>query len=257
MLRPLFVTASTTLVLLRRDRIFVPVLLAAIGISFFAQIASDWGVEEFSKILNDIGFFGFQITGSVVALFWGIKMVTDSRTEGAIEVELAAPIDRKTWLIGKYLGLLACLLVLGAMILIGWQGMMLLNNFGWMSLAELTAFGFTVLGWAVLGAVALLFGCLMRQAVALFVTLALWLAGLSSALVANTLPPGSSPLTKKIMVGLARAWDLQQFNLVSSAVSGAPLPWTELSWRLSYGILLIIFTLSLACVFFSRRDVTQ
>lgn len=257
MWKGLFVTASTTFTLLRRDKIFTPFLISAIAISIFAQLASDWGVEEFNKILNDIGFFGFQMTGSFVALFWGIKMVSDSRTEGSIEVELAAPIERTTWLLGKYLGLTATLILLGALIVVSWQGMMLLNNFGWMQMTEWIAFAFTILAWAVLGALAILFGCLMRQTVALFVSLALWISGLCSTIVANTLHPDTPESTKRLVVGIARAWDLQQFNLVSSAVSGIPLPWNELGWRLAYGVLLIAFILSIATVLFRRRDVTQ
>ena len=256
MWKALFVTASTTFTLLRRDRIFTPFLISALAISIFAQLASDWGVEEFNKILNDIGFFGFQMTGSFVALFWGTKMVSDSRTEGSIEVELAAPIGRTTWLLGKYLGLAAALVLLGVIIVVGWQGMMLLNDFGWMKGTEWTAFGFTVLAWTVLGAVAVLFGCLVRQTVALFVSLALWITGLCSALVANTLHPDTPETTKRLVTGIARAWDLQQFNLVSSAVSGIPLPGEELGWRLAYGVLLIVFVLSLASALFRRRDIT-
>ena len=256
MWKGLWVTASTSFTLLRRDRIFIPFLISAIAISIFAQLASDWGVEEFSKILNDVGFFGFQMTGSFVALFWGIKMVSDSRTEGAIEVELAAPIHRTTWLLGKYLGLTTTLILLGIIIIVSWQAMMLLNSFGWMNRAEWTAFAFTVLQWAVLGAVAVSFGCLIRQTVALFVSLALWLSGLCSAVVANTLHPDTPRATKRLVVGIARAWDLQQFNLASSAASGIPLPWEELGWRLAYGALLIGFVLSLATVLFRRRDVT-
>jgi ABC-type transport system involved in multi-copper enzyme maturation permease subunit len=256
MWKGLFTTASTTFTLLRRDRIFIPFLISALAISVFAQLASDWGVEEFSKILNDIGFFGFQMTGSFVALFWGTKMVSDSRTEGSIEVELAAPIQRTTWLIGKYLGLTAALLLLGVLIVVSWQAMMLLNDFGWMKPAEWTAFGFTILAWSVLGAVAVMFGCLIRQTVALFVSLALWVTGLCSAVVANTLHPDTPESTKRLVSGIARAWDLQQFNLVSSAVSGIPLPWEELGWRLAYGVLLIVFVLSTASFLFNRRDVT-
>jgi Cu-processing system permease protein len=250
-------TASTTLTLLRRDRIFVPIVLSAMAIAIFAQLASDWSVAEFSKVLNDIGFFGFQMTGTLVAIFWGIKMVTDSKTEGSIEVELAAPISRSTWLLGKYLGLVAAFFLLAIVILVAWQAMMLLNDFGWMSQPELVALGFTILGWAVMGAVALLFGCIARQAVALFVTLALWLAGLTSAMIANTLSQDTPESTKTIVQGIARAWDLQQFNLASRASQGAAIPWPDLSWRLAYGVLLVAITLSLACALFSRKDVTQ
>src|SRR5690606_34381136 len=106
------VIAWETFVLLRRDKIFVPALVISLLISVLANLASDWSVEDFEKILFDIGFFGFQMTGSLVAIFWGAKIISDSRQEGSLEVQLAAPISRGSWIIGKYAGLCLCLVVL-------------------------------------------------------------------------------------------------------------------------------------------------
>src|SRR5271169_3241497 len=108
-LRAIRVIALETFLLLRRDRIFAPALVLGLAACALALLASDWSIEDFSKILYDVGYFGFQITGGLVALVWGTKTVGDSRQEGSLEVQLAAPISRFTWLIGKYLGLATCL----------------------------------------------------------------------------------------------------------------------------------------------------
>ncbi len=54
--RTLSVISWETFVLLRRDKVFVPALVASLLISAFANLASDWSVEDFTKILFDIGF---------------------------------------------------------------------------------------------------------------------------------------------------------------------------------------------------------
>ncbi len=250
------IVAWEAFVLMRRDRIFLPALIAALLVSGLANLASDWSVEDFTKILFDIGFAGLQLTGSLVAAFWGIAAVTDSRQEGALEVQLAAPISRTVWLLGKYLGLVLCLLLLAGLLLALWQGLMLLNGFGVMTRAQCMIFAFMVLGWLVLGALAMLLACCMRQAVALFALISLWLVGLTSSLVAHTLGSATPPLTQRFVKGLARVWDLQQFNLVEHALTPAWQPIPELAWRGAYGGLLIAALLTLACWIFNRRDIT-
>lgn len=249
------IIASETFILLRRDKIFVPALVISLFISAMANLASDWSVEDFTKILFDIGFFGFQMTGSLVAIFWGAKIISDSRQEGSLEVQLAAPISRGNWIIGKYFGLCLCLLVLAAILLVIWQALMLLNDFGLMHPYHLTVYGFIVISWMVQGALAILMASFMGQAIAMFSTLCLWLVGMASALVANTISPDSSPMTKSIASGIARFWDFQQFNLVDYVQTKAWLGQDELLYRGLYALILVAIQLSLSVTIFSRRDV--
>lgn len=249
------VIARETFLLLRRDKVFVPALIISIVISALANLASDWSVEDFTKILFDIGFFGFQITGSLVAIFWGAKIINDSRQEGSLEVQLAAPVDRGHWIIGKYLGLCACLIVLAVILLTIWQSLMLLNGFGWMTKIALVVYAFMVLSWLVQGALAILMASFMGQAIAMFATLCLWLTGMASALVANTVSPESSPLMKTLTSGIARFWDFQQFNLVDHAMTKPWLSQSDLMNRGAYGLILILLQLTLAVTIFSKRDI--
>lgn len=255
MLRALRVISWETFILLRRDKVFVPALVISLVISAFANLASDWSVEDFTKILFDIGFFGFQMTGSLVAIFWGAKIISDSRQEGSLEVQLAAPVTRGTWIIGKYIGLCLCLFMLAIILLVIWQGLMLLNGFGWMTENQLICYAYIVLSWLVQGALAIFMASFMGQAIAMFSTLCLWLTGMASALVANTVSPESSPLTKFLVSQIARFWDFQQFNLVDQVHSATWLSNNELAYRAAYGILLILVQISLSVTIFSNRDV--
>jgi Cu-processing system permease protein len=254
-IRTLSVISWETFVLLRRDKVFVPALVASLLISAFANLASDWSVEDFTKILFDIGFFGFQITGSLVAIFWGAKIISDSRQEGSLEVQLSAPISRGTWIIGKYIGLSICLITVGVILFAIWQGLMLLNQFGWMTQNQIVCYLFMVLSWLVQGALAIMLASFMGQAIAMFSTLCLWLTGMASSLVANTVSPDSSLLTKTITSGIARFWDFQQFNLVNFIQDNNWLGSQELAYRAAYGVLLILVQISLSVTIFSSRDV--
>jgi Cu-processing system permease protein len=252
-LRAVTVIARESATLLRRDRIFVPALIAIVLISAFAQIAAEWTIENFEKVLYDIGSFGLTLTGSFVALFWGAKAVSDSRHDGSLEVRLAAPVSRPSWIIGKYLGLAMSLVMIAVLMVAIWQLNLMLFGYGRLTPPRLVAFGFMLVGWLVLGALTTFLATFCGQGVALFAGASLWLAGMSTALVANTLPADTSPALAGTVRGLARGWDLQQFNLFGdqiAAMGGDGL----LVWRGAYGALLILVLITLAALIFSRRD---
>lgn len=256
MVRHFVAITSESFLLLRRDKIFLPALIGGFLVVVLANLASDWSIEDFSKILFDIGTFGFHLIGSIVALFWGTKSVVDSRKDGSLEVELAAPIGRSVWLGGKFAGLCLSLVFLGSLLIALWQAVMLVNNFGWMTKHQLVIFGFLSLGWIVCASIATFFATFCSTAVALFSSVCLWLVGLSTAGVKRVLAPEAPLVTRQVTKALARFWDLQQFNLSDFAAKTEFPSNQELLWRLGYGIALVLFLFTLSCVVFNERDVT-
>ena len=249
--------AHETLILLVRDRVMIPVLMCSVFISIFANLASDWSVEDFTKILFDIGSFGFSLTGSLIAIFWGTKILTDSRLEGSVEVQLSSPIARPLWLGGKFLGLISCLFLIGLGFGLIWQLLMLGNEFGWMTLRQILLFSFFYLQWTVLASLAMLFATMTSQATAMFSCLGLWLVGLSSATIARTLSPDTPPFSRSLVQGIARLWNLQEFNFLPQALINTPLQHDEvmnIGMRFSYGITLVLFFLVVGCWSFNQRD---
>ena len=253
--RPLWILSRESFAVLKRDRVFAPALVMGLLVAGFAALASQWSVEDFRKILFDVGLFGLQATGGLVALVWGTKLVADSRQEGSLEVQLAAPVPRPVWLLGKFVGLAVCLALLGALLLAVWQGMMLLAGYGPLRPPELLAFGLMGVGWLVLAALALFFASMARQGVALFATLCAWVTGLAAAPVAGALGVETSALARRIVGTLARYWDLQQFNYADRVLDPVLPPLGDLGARFAYGGLLTLMLLTLACLVFSRRDV--
>jgi ABC-type transport system involved in multi-copper enzyme maturation permease subunit len=211
-------------------------------------------VEDFRKILFDIGAFGFRMTGGVVALLWGTKLITDSRADGSLEVKLAAPVSRATWIVGRYLGLLVALGILAVFLLALWQGLMLLNNFGWMTMAHRQMFAYLVLEWAVVAAVAVSFATFCRNAVALFATACFWVAGMMIPTLAIAVSPETPAFTRQVIEQTALLWNLSQFNLVEYAISGMMPSANALFWLVGYGVSRIVFFLAVGTVIFSRRD---
>ena len=250
-----FMVMRESFLLLRRDKIFLPAVAAGVMITIFANIASEWGIEEFRKILFDVGALGFHLTGCLVAIFWGTKTVSEARADGSLEIQLAAPIGRVSWLVGKYLGLVLALIFFWLLVLVFWQGIMFANDFGGMTQPQFMFFVFQLLEWSLVGAVALFYSTFAGVTIALFATISTWMAGLVSLPVAQNLPYGAEGWAVDVVKGLARFWDLRQFNLSGFATGVEKIGPGELQVRGVYGILLILIIMTVSCIFFRRRDV--
>jgi len=252
---PMLTIMRQSFLLLRRDKIFLPAVVSGVMVTLFANLASDWGIEEFRKILFDVGALGFHLTGCLVATFWGTKTISEARTDGSLEIQLAAPVSRVSWLVGKYLGLVLGLILLWILTMIFWQAIMLANNFGLMEQPQLLFFAFQLIEWALVAAVAVFYSTFAGVTIALFATFSTWLAGLVSFPVSQNLPPFADGWSVAVVKWLARVWDLRQFNLSAYATGVEKISPGELQVRAGYGVILVLIIITVSCIFFRRRDV--
>lgn len=242
---------------LRRDRIFLPIVIAGLAIASFSNLASNWGIESFEKILFDLGLVGFRLTGGVVAILWGVRLVTDPLQDRSIELRVATPTPRSTWLLARYAGLAFCLVLTGAVFAAVWQMLMLMNSFGRMSNLQAWSLGMLVIEWLTLGALGLLLGTSASFSTALFVTFSLWIGGLLAPIVAATLDASVAPLQKSLIEFLAQTWNFQRFNLVDQVTTGShTVNLSDLIPRLTWASSVIVGCLALACIVFRKKDLT-
>lgn len=259
--RPIFgiiVLARETVRLLARDRIFVPALVGSLVMAAFANLASDWSVEEFRKILFDIGALGFQLTGVLVGIVWGHKLFADANREGSIEVQLAAPISRTTWLLGKFTGFLCALTFLWAAMVVFWQGLMLLNNFGYMKPSEWMFMVLQLMGWYVVASIATIAGVAFSAAVSLFFSLCIWLSGIVAPAVVSAIAPDTPELSKAVATTFARFWNLQVFcrpDFATLAMTLDPTHLKSFEGSMLYGASLVFLIISISCLILARRDI--
>lgn len=254
-MRAIIAIAMETFLRLRRDRIFLPATMVGMGLFALSGLASYWGVEEFFKILFDLGSITWLFTGSIVAIFWGNKIISDSRQEGSLEVQLASPVSRSAWLIGKFFGLTAALVLLALIFIVGWQGIYWSYGMGWMPQQDLVIYALLSLTWVIMGAVSILFASLASAAIAMFCSIWMFVCGLLTAPIMQALAPETAPSARKTIEWLAGIWNLHLFNLANLGGSKTFLPTLELLSRAGYGLLLVGFFMSLACLFFSRKDI--
>lgn len=254
-MRTILTVASETFLRLRRDRIFIPALLVGVGLLGLSGLASYWGIEDFFKIMYDMGAAAYLFTGATVAIFWGNKIVADSRQEGSLEVQLASPVGRSSWLLGKFLGLTLGLLLLAAAFLVTWQLIYGAWGLGWINTQDLSIFALLTLLWIVLGALAICFACLASSGIALFCSAWAFVVGLLSAPIMQALAPETPETTRRIVETIAGLWNLHYLNLAAFGGQAVFVDLNDFLMRVAYGFALSVFFLALACIAFHRKDI--
>ncbi len=238
-----------------RDKIFIPVIITGIAIALFANLASDWSIEDFQKILFDIGIAGFRLTGGMVAILWGARMIHDALTERSIEPRLAAPIPRVTWFMARFAALASVLILMGCIFGLCWQTIMFATGSGRMTNIQGWSLGLLVGEWLVLAAMAMMFASFSGFAIALFSATAMWIAGLIAPLLSATRDPKIAPESGIIVDFVADVWNFQRFNLIDQlGVIGQTIQLSDLIVRLSWAGSLLFALLTIGAWRFSERD---
>lgn len=207
-MRQVFAIAQETFLSLKRDKIFQPlsiIIAAAVGVAIFA---TDWSLESRSQVYHDIVSFIFQVSGALISMIWGVKIISDSKQDGSIELSLSRPISRSLWLLGRMLGLFMSLLAMAALTGLIWRlgavAYDIETNILWFSISLAQ----TTLLWFITGAVAIFMSSFTGPGTALFASISLWILGLLTRPIATGLVGVSSPTAKEFTEMLAKVWSL-------------------------------------------------
>ncbi len=111
MTRRIFLIALNTFREAARNKIFYTLIFFAILLSAFSISLSTMIIGSYHRILMDMGLSIIEIFGTLIAIFVGITLVYKEIDKKTIYSILARPINRFEFVIGKFLGLWATLLV--------------------------------------------------------------------------------------------------------------------------------------------------
>ena len=253
-MRAFLAITMETFTCLRRDKVFRPVLIFGAIFMLFCWVVSEWSLEEFKKIIFDLGSFGYEMIGIAVALLWGAKIISDARSEGSIEFQLASSISRATWLLGKVCGLFISLILIGITLTLFWQVTFWAYGFPLFAPGDLSVFLLITLEWLIVAAMAMFFSTLASLPIALFSSLGLWICGIAIAPVTRTLPETVSPVTRFFLHKFTTFWDLTRLHIVDQVLENGALASRDLNLRIIYAVCLIVFFLTAATLVFRNRD---
>ncbi len=244
--------ASVTVREALRRKLQVNLLLFALLLVVLSLVLSSLTVGEMHRIASDLGLTAMEAMGSLIAVFLGASVVAGDVERRVLYPVIAKPVTRSQYLLGRYLGLAATLLVNLAVMGATLAAMLALEarSLRPLDLALLSAYAMMGVQFLVVAAIAVFFSSVTSTTLAAIFALALTIAGrLSNDL--RTLWSGEG-------AGIGRAlWyllpNLSALSLNESVVYRAPPP--AAAWlAVPYALLYAAAALALAAAAFERRD---
>ncbi|PZV25248.1 MAG: ABC transporter permease [Snowella sp.] len=238
-----------------RDRILYVIGFFAIFLALALRLLPEISVGADGKIFLDLGLAATSLLGAIVAIFVGTGLINKEIEKKTVLVLIPKPISRTEFIVGKHLGLSAVLAVMITIMTIIYLGMLYWAKIPFSLSSILLSQAFLFLELAVLTAVAIFFGVFTSSILATLFSFGIYFMGHISKdllkLGAITKNENIETLTKSLYLVLP---NLERFNLKNDAVYGLLPASSELFSTLLYGILYVVFLLTLANLIFARRQ---
>ncbi len=235
-----------------RRRLQVNLLLFALVLLLGSAVASSLTVGSVHRIASDLGLSAMELMGTLIAVFLGASLVAGDVERRAVYPVVAKPVTRTEYLLGRYLGLCATLLLnLAAMGLV--LSILLIvdsSSFSVLDGALLAAFAMMGVQFIVVAAVAVLFSAVTTPTLASIFGLALAIAGHMSNDVRTLWRGEGAWIGKGIWYLLP---NLSALSLNEAVIYRTP-PRAGAWLACLYAVLYAGALLGLASVVFERRD---
>lgn len=244
--------AGVTLREALRRKVQVNLLLFALLLVLMSLVLSQLTIGEMHRIASDLGLTAMEVMGSLIAVFLGASLISGDVERRVLYPVIAKPVSRARYLVGRYLGLAATLLLNVAAMGVTLAAMLVLasGSLDALDAALLSAVAMMGVQFLVVAAIAVLFSAVTTTTLAAIFALALTIAGrLSNDL--RTLWEGPGRQAGTIL------WyalpNLSALSLNESVVYRTPPP--AAAWvAVLYALLYAATTLAIAAAVFERRD---
>ena len=238
---------------IRSKVLYVLLFFALLLIATSATLATLSYVER-ERILQDVSLGAIRFFGAAIAIFVGVGLVHREVDRRTIFTILSKPVERSAFIAGKYLGLVATLWALLAVMSLCFVAASLLAGAP-LDAGHAIALGLVAVELAVVVAFSTLFSSFSTPFLAGCYSLGIYLVGHLTRDLYAIGKTSSSPAAREFTFWVKRALpDLEAFNRTLEAVHGLPIPAVEVGWSLAMGSAWIVGFLLVAVMTFERRD---
>jgi ABC-type transport system involved in multi-copper enzyme maturation permease subunit len=98
-----------------RDRVLYAFIFFAIVVTLAGMLLGSLSVSQNVRVIEDIGMFTISTIGGVIAIFVGTNLVYKELDKRTIYLIFTKPIARWQFIVGKFLGLALCILIVTAL----------------------------------------------------------------------------------------------------------------------------------------------
>jgi ABC-type transport system involved in multi-copper enzyme maturation permease subunit len=236
-----------------RGRVALVTFLFSVLVVLSTQILSPLALGEGGKVTKDFGLSAISLFGAGIVIALGGSFVHKEMERKTIYVLASKPVRRTEFILGKFLGLLFTLLLVGGA-MTATLTLLVVFREGAVDFLVLRAAGMTLLEQVLLASVAVFFASFTSAGLCSLFTAAAWVAGhFSNDLLAfaDRFPGAGAVLARTMHYFLP---DLALLNIRATAVHGVDVDPARYLFALAYTALYGIAMLSAASVVFERRE---
>ncbi len=247
-----------------RNRLLAVFVLFALGLMAFSLVLGEMSLGEEVRVLKDLGLAGISLVGVAVSLFLGVNLLSKELDKKTVFFIIPKPMFRVEFLLGKFVGLVATVLLLTTLMSLVLWGFVLVQG-GAHGPAMVRAEVLIGMELCVLIAVALLFSSFSSPYLSAMLTAGLWMIGRNTGELRTF---ASSAKLSGTWLGTILTWvanmvpDFQLFYVSGHEVGGRGIATVHEGfvdagyvWQAgAYGALYVAGCLAVAAVLFQRRD---
>lgn len=244
-----------------RNRVLYLLLMFALALIFSAMALGQLSLHEEARVTRDLGLGGISVFSVLIAIFLGVNMVYKEIDKKTVFALASRPIYRHELIIGKFVGmnltLAVQIVIMGATLyaVLALQGAEIGS-------AVPRAIVLTFLEVVVITSIAILFSSFSSPFLSGAFTLGLFVIGRSLPELRELVGKIDQGPLRAVTLGLLHAVpDLHLFVVSGSMVDGRYISvhgdfvvWAYVGWAAVYALGYAAVVLSLASIFFSRRD---
>lgn len=239
-----------------RDRVLYAFVLFAIILTLAGILLGSLSVSQNVRILEDIGLFTISTIGGVIAIFVGTNLVYKELDKRTIYLIFTKPIARWEFIVGKFLGLALCILIVTAL-MGGFLMILAYMNGERNMMAIVGSLALTYLELLLVIALATFFSTFSTPLMSVLFTIGLWMCGhMGQSLLALSKMSKESfvkPIFDVIYYALPDLAKLTQIRF--DLISAVPHFGTEtLVLITAYVFFYIVILLSFATLVTERRE---
>ncbi len=237
-----------------RDRILAVFFVFALLLMASSTVLSWLTVGSELKIVTDFGLAAEAFFATLIAVFVGINLVYKEVDKRTIYAVLAKPVPRWAFILGKYFGLMAVLVVAIALMSVFYLGLVWWKG-GVFPAHLIGALTLSVAEVSVVTAVAIVFSSFAPPIEAAIFTVGVWAIGHMSwgfAALAERLP--SPAIGNAIALIYYVLPDLETFNIRAQVVNEFAVAPSYYVGAFTYAVAYTVGMLALAVLIFRRRD---
>jgi len=237
-----------------RDKVLITLIIFAVLVMGSARIIQPLALGEEAKIIKDLGLSAITLFCVLIAILVGGRIVYREVEKRTIYIMLAKPVRRWEFILGKYLGLMAVLVVSLVVMTAAFYVILLVLGIGappYLLLAILL----TLFELAILTAAAVLFSTFSTPITGAVFAFAVYFVGHLTRDLRLLAAMSPSPVVKVASYFLYYVLpNLSNFNIRPEVVYGAPLDPTALVLSVSYALVYSVTLLLIAVVIFNRKE---